>query len=419
MTQHRFMAMVLVLASTSLVVLSAETKPAESHLRLGLRHMTSGQWDQAEKEFVAHIAADPADVDAQVLLGMSRYHLGRYMEAARTLQYALDRKTSYASRALYYLGLAQSRLKNTAEAGKAFRTLVNQYPNSVEAIKVAPDLPREKAAWTVREPFITVDVTHDSNAGNTTDGKGDIFLSTSASARAMKLPGRWNAGASFFIDKYLDQDAYDFMFLSGDIQGEYEPSLADALTPQLELNQSWLGGDAYERVIGMRLLHDRRWTDLWTTQARLLVDLHTSLDDEAANSDGTLLSFRIRGWRKCDGPFDIAGIRPSAQLTIDSADTAYLGYTDITAGVLLRFLLHKQVTLDVTPSYKTRDYDSSHPVYGKTRSDSEVGCRFDASQPWSMKTTLTATLAFAQHDSNIDYYSYDEVVVGVGLTYAP
>lgn len=77
--------------------------------------------------------------DALFLIGMSRFHLGEYVQARSSFEGLLERfpETEYAERAYYTMGLAALRQDDAAGSAKAFETLSQRFPDSrlnVEAV---------------------------------------------------------------------------------------------------------------------------------------------------------------------------------------------------------------------------------------------------------------------------------------------
>ncbi len=109
-------------------------------------------------------------------------------------------------------------------------------------------------------------------------------------------------------------------------------------------------------------------------------------------------------------------VTPSFIYIDSSADGDAMSYESY-GGELSVFQFLNRQSLALTLGYATRDYDQSHPVFSKTRSDDTLklflAYEYQIGQQWS----LISLAGYNSTDSNIEYYDQSNYMVSVGANY--
>ena len=142
----RAVVLATLLVSASLV---ARAEDAERHFVKGAAHLARSEWAAAEESLSLALEGLPEHPDVLALLGMARYHLGKYRQAADDLTASLRGGTRYRTRVLYYLGLASSMSGEEAKAQRTFTRLLDDHPSSPEADspRPRPTAGRDSPQW--------------------------------------------------------------------------------------------------------------------------------------------------------------------------------------------------------------------------------------------------------------------------------
>ncbi|GAM66474.1 hypothetical protein JCM19236_3926 [Vibrio sp. JCM 19236] len=84
------------------------------------------------------------------------------------------------------------------------------------------------------------------------------------------------------------------------------------------------------------------------------------------------------------------------------------------------FLVHNAHTIALTGSYAYRDYDGQNSIYGKTRSDnrSKLFLAYEYANIAGLENwNLVSFAGVNYNDSNINFYSNEEYLASVGVSY--
>ena len=402
---------------------AAQSSPIAESFKRGAAHLRKSEWSAAEKELLAITQQKPNHANAHALLGIARYHLKEYRAAVADLLVALENKTRFGARSLYYLGMSLSKLGRTKAAREAFTHLIVTYPRSAEARKLG-SLPEDvlqvlegRKKLDFYRPILTLDAGYNSNPSQLTAGVGDLALIGYASGRVRLRPYPWLVNTAVFFQKYADETELDYVDLSAELLRGYKLSKHDALEPSFRLNRRWLGGESYERVTGFELRHTRKWDMNWDSDAWLSYELNSSLAPE--DSDSKTLSLRLRAWRELWTWDFLSRLRVEAQWAQENAETNYLGYTRWRLGTGLRFSLPRDTTLDFGLSYTRDNYSDIHPDQGLQRIDKTSGVNLVAYCPVSANTIVKVQISRLSRSSTLDGYSHDQTLMTVGIVYVP
>ena len=101
----------------------SQSKSAEAHLLRGLAHLDKDQNEDAIKEFIQAIAADPKGAEARYQLGLAQWKMGRPMEASANLGRALQLAPDHTL-ARYYLGRTFLQSENLSKAVESFEKVI-------------------------------------------------------------------------------------------------------------------------------------------------------------------------------------------------------------------------------------------------------------------------------------------------------
>lgn len=391
----------------------------------GAADMRGGKWTEAERVLKEALSLQPGHSDVQALLGMTLYHQQKYSEAIVCLDNAIQGQTQYGARSLYYLGLCYMALGENSKAEDSLVKLVVDYPNSAEARKfgtLSDDLVRDllnRKRVPGRQILLIGDVGYNTNPSRVDGGDGDFFLSGYASYMNRLFASDFIGGVSLYTEKYFSENENDYLYLGVNVERELRIASRDSLRPAIELSQSWFDSEAYEMSVDLQLDHNRVWSDSWDTNIRLDYGMGSDLTDGESNSDSDSLGLRVRGWRQCDGTGNLDRLRLEAKWASADADTAYLGYDVIGAGIEFRFNGPDGTTIDMGLDYEQRNYGDVNPIYLVTRDDSTVELSVSTLRPVGGAKYFRVEASHAMRNSNIDDYSADETVISCGIMWIP
>jgi len=99
-----FLAPIIIVLFCPVVAASEKPDPSKRFIQ-GAKYMRMAKWAGAEQAFLDVLDSWPGHPDVHALLGITRYHLGKYSAAKDDLEYARRKGTKYKPRVLYYLSL--------------------------------------------------------------------------------------------------------------------------------------------------------------------------------------------------------------------------------------------------------------------------------------------------------------------------
>jgi tetratricopeptide (TPR) repeat protein len=399
---------------------AARAEEAETLFLKGAGQLARSQWAAAEESLSQALERLPGHPDILALLGMARYHRGRYRRAADDLSAALRGDTRYRARALYCLGLALSMSGEEARARRTFARLLDEHPSSPEADRVrgaAAFWRRDEPQPETRPGSVLLSAGYDTHATRSVDVptasgfQGDGFLSVFASSRTPIGEEGAQLGASLLWRDYSALDEFDYFTFSGRVELGRRAGERLSLRPFAGGRWSWLGGDRFEDgySAGLRLVREpeRGWTVDVDASAALMLHgrLYSGLDGTEVGGNARLLhggeSFRTglvaRGRRV-------------------SADLAYLGYLEGEGGLAVSLVAASgKLMLDLEGGAGSRLYDDVNPTYATRREDAHAYVRATVVLSVWKHVFLQAHGTCVRHESNVSNYVYDQFVGSVGV----
>jgi len=386
-------------------------------------HMHAARWSEAERLLVEVVAAWPRQPDVRALRGMARYHLGKYNMSADDLEFALDNDTKYTARALYYLGLSMSKLGKSNAAQQAFRRLVERYPDSPEAAKLGKpirEMVRKRLGLKKGRPFsfvLSLEGAYDTNPSQTAEGDGDAFATVYASARGDIKPIR--IGGSVFSQKYVDQSALDFLGLSANVEVNRQIGRRNEVRPRLIYSRYMLDSKACEDVFAGELSCTRTWSECWSTILTGRGGTKIYVDEVYGDLEGNSLKLDCSTrWTARPGGC-LRRIKLMATWSDEGAEAEHWAYTAWLAGLGLEFNIGKRTILTVSAKGSEREYDDVNPTYTVIRSDTSASGRLSLERTLTDDFSVRLYVAHTKRDSNIDDYTYDQTIAGLGVMYTP
>ncbi len=419
------MRWLLCMAVLILFVTRAAAQENESLDKLiseGARQMSEADWPAAERSFLKAVVLSRGHPDLTALLGVARFHQGKYEESARDFESALAGGTKYKSRVLYYLSLAHVNLGHREQAKQYTGRLLAEFPESSEARKVksgaytrGPASGKGAAGLDRWEVVFLQDVDSDSNAPRVAHGDSDTLLFTFFSAKFRARPLPLNIKASFFWRNFSDQDELDFMGVQGTIEGEFNLSGRDILLPAVSLQQLWLDEKQYEGKFRYELLWKRDWGRRWFTDLELKHGSSEHDKVEYESFDGEQSSGRFRLWFDCLQFKPLTRIRLTGGFSRETLDEDFLSYDSWTAGIETRLSLPWRVTAELKAGYSERRYHEVNPDYSLRREDERTTVEICVLRPVSRWLFLRLNASWLASRSNVERYTYNETVYGIGL----
>ncbi len=388
----------------------------------GTDSIKAERWEEAEKSFQTVLDANPQNGDVLALIGIAQFHGDKHKEAVTNLSLALKHGTRYASRCLYYLGLANSALGRKDASVEAFRRLLLEYPDAAETRKL---LPRKVAPPAPKPPkrvsaTIMLNGGYDSNPSmisetDADDTGGDMYLLGYLSLSINAHPVPLIARGFVLSQKFMDKTEFDMIGAGGGVSGDFNLFSADKFQPAFNYLHYILDGEGFETILRPEARYLRTWSRNWGSDLVFRYDIKSHPDEEYKDLDGNRMSAKVRAWRNCDGPLLLNRFRIMGGWTDESLDADYLGYTAYAGGLELEFALPLQLTLVLDAGYEKREYKEVNPTYNETRSDDIIGFGVTALRPLWKTIFLRAAGTVANHKSNIERYDYTRSTVELGL----
>jgi tetratricopeptide (TPR) repeat protein len=413
------LAAVVVVASS----LGATADPVELFAE-GAAHLRAGRWDRAARSLEPAVAMLGGHPDVRALLGIARYHQGRYRDARASLERALAGETKYAPRCLYYLGQTLSRLDDSAGARKAFERLLEDHPDSAEARKV--DLSGEyrraiaRCAPRATTTVILQSVTHDDNALRSSTlqlagPSGEDWVSLTLVAISARLRGPFEARLTAFHRDFAETDQLDLSSAEGAVSLKLR---GGAFSAWAGCRQQWLdGADFLTRGlcgVAVRTSPSSTWVSEFSLgyAIKRYVQMYQSFDGDVA-------SLGIKVGRRGKDDARVRRLGGWLSLANETCDAAYLGYTSATLGAEAEWKLSSSKGLGAKASWLARRHHEDGPT-GELREDRRWHARVDASMGSGKPRRPVGRLWFGvtANSSTLDSYTYVQRVWGLDLSIA-
>lgn len=411
---------ILLLFATSAT--AQERESLDKLISEGARQLGEADWPGAERSFLKALAYSPGHPDLTALLGVARFHQGKYELSAGDFESALAGGTKYKSRVLYYLSLAHATLGHEEQGKEYARRLLTEFPASREAQMIksgaqkrSPAPGKDAAKLDRWEVVLIQDICSDSNAPRVAHGDSDTLLFSFLSVKFKARPLPLNIRASFFWRNFSDQNELDFMGVQGALEGELKLSRGDTFLPAVSLQTLWLDEEKYQGKFGYELLWKRDWGRRWFTDLDLKhgSSEHTQVEYESLDSEQS--SGRFRLWYDCLQFKPLTRVRLLGAFLRETMDDDYLSYDSWTAGIEMRFSFPWRVSAEVKAGYSERRYLDDNPAYSLRREDERTTVDICVLRPVSRWLFLRLTASWLTSRSNVERYTYSEAVYGIGL----
>ena len=390
---------------------------AETITRTG-RFLAKQQWVQAENSARAVLEKSPHDPDAHAMLGIALYHQGRFKESTSALQFAARGKSAYEARVLYYLGLAHSKLEQPEKAENVFLRLMMRHPDSPEARKlqgVSADITvsaEKRTGMDISGTVFSLDAGYDTNPDLINGGDGDLqtsfYLYSDLGFESMPCL----IGVSVFFEKYLDLTENDFVEIAVDLNDQFNVGKHDLVESSVEISQSLLDFEAFERNMSASVEYTHPWSRVWTSELRALGAL-TDADDEGY--DAIRARLRFRHYRYLLDARRLKRVRLTVKTYMNNRDTDSIAYTSVSGGIDCRLDLPFNTMLDLGLLLESREYAGADSDTLITREDSIMELSAYALKPVQKNQYLTGQAILRTRDSNDGFYSADELQLLVGF----
>jgi len=396
-------------------------EPAEDDIGKGLRLMRSGRWGEAEKLFLQAARLRPGDPDITALLGISRYHLGKYALAEKNFAFALSKGTQYRARILYYRGMGLGVLGYDASARMHFERLLSEFPDSREAGKIrasAPPKKQEPRREKEKEKLkisVVLNAIIDSNVSLTTENNEDTLLFSFISARIGLDPAPLFLNFSFTAQEYLTEDDFDLYFITAGAEAKIELTKRDTINPAYSHKQYWLNfksidaGDSYE------LLWRRDWGKGWFSTARYRAGTNEYVDDDYETLTGGRKEAQVRIWKKYRGFGPPASIGVELCACDQTTKEDYFSYELSSGKIFWKLDLSDKTEFSLEMGLEDRDYDEINPNFGIRQSDAYFRAGASLLQQTSESAFFELSFDFVSVDSNIATYDCSRWRAGAGL----
>jgi tetratricopeptide (TPR) repeat protein len=377
----------------------------------------AGRWGEAEVSARQLLEQEPGGADGRVMLGMALYHQGRYEPSVATLREALRLGTVYEARALYYLGLAESRCGRQEKASDIFMVLMMRHPDSPETQRLmglSADVTvsaQQREGMDLSGTILSLEAGIDSNPDLIDGGDGDLLclLYAYTDIDAPRIP--FLIGASLLFEKYADLSENDFAVLAVNANDRISVGSGGVADWTVELSQTLLDYEAFDRTLSGTIEYSHPWRRVWVAQARATGAL---TDADAEGYDATRAALRFRGARYLHVGA-LRRVRVVGQWQANQRDSEWLAYRSFGLGADCRVELPWDVSLDLGMRMESRTYDGAHPERGVTREDDLFELSAFAVRPLRTGRYATGQVRYTTRDSSDDLYSADQFQLLFGL----
>ena len=381
------------------------------------RLLSEQRWEEAEASARQLLAASPNLADGQAMLGMALYHQGRFEASISPFRAAMAEETTYPARVLYYLGLAESKCGHPDGATDAFMLLLTLHPQSAEARRIQGlsadvTVPAERrSSMDISGTVISFEAGYDTNPDLIDTGDGDMLalLYAYTDIDLESLP--FLIGTSLFFEKYLDLTENDFIELAVNLNDQFRLGPNGLATWSVELGQSLVDFEAFERSLSASLEYSQRWGGVWMGQLRASGALIDSNDE---GYDATRGRLRLRAYRYLQNAGLLKRIRLTGLVRSNDRDAEWLAYSALTAGADCRLDIPWNMSLDLGLILESRGYDGEDPQTLETRKDDLIEFSAFAVKPVRKQQYLTGQATYTTRDSTDDFYAANEFRLLIG-----
>ena len=307
-----------------------------------------------------------------------------------------------------YLGAIRRRADRYRTMVTGYVGLGAGYDTNVNS---APDVD------TVQSPFGSIPL---SSGGQE---QGDAFgrLTAGATISHPLRPGvNLVAGADLDARFHRDETDFETSEAGGRVGVAFRDQ--DARTRiTLDADRLYVGGDAYEDVVGVSARHRRRVGESLLGSAGLRVSQQRYEDQDILDSSTWIVDAGVsHTWRTPWRPTFSGALFGGHETADDQSQAARAVAERDLAGVsgMLRLRVAPAWTVHTSLQFRRSEYDARHLIFGRKREEdySQVALRADW-QPtahWSVGPRLR----YVHNEANIDLYEYDRTVFEVRGHYA-
>jgi len=218
----RLFVILLVLMLTASLV--AQDNAAKERYNAGIKAKQAKNLAEAEKEFLAAVAAYPQYKEAWVELGGVRFELKKGALSEEAYQKAIAIDPKYQS-AFYNLGMVQFQAKKYQLAEGSLKKSLELKPGDAETQKGLGQLYSEQKQWDKAIEYFKM-----YNAVNTTDAKGHFFLAKAYKEKGDVANSEVEYQAATRIDPKFSDAFYNYGNLLGTKADDYYSAAKDAET---------------------------------------------------------------------------------------------------------------------------------------------------------------------------------------------
>jgi tetratricopeptide (TPR) repeat protein len=412
------------------------------HYHLGLAYFLAGHYAEALPQFEAAVQFDPQKAPTYFYLGQSLYQLKRYSDALPPLQRAIELDPSLTPTVQYYRGLALYAAERDAQAQEAFKTVLEQEPDTPlgrQAQRYLDILAQRTRTQRLVQLEGTMSLEYDDNVILEPDAveisgqaDGRVVISVLGRILPVRTP-LWNLGAEYALFQSLHFDLNDF-----DIQ-----SHTGGLFASLKLERATL----YATVnYNYTLLDNTRFSEAITLQPSALIKESDTLYTLASvryrtsnyfdiDPEGADPAVRDRdGWAVRAGLYQYvlfnnqrSSFRVGYHYEGSRNDGTDWEYNSHEIDLALQMALGWEVTLLLEGVYTRFDYlhvnsfDAGNDATltaadtHKRKDDRLVGV-IALTRPFGRFLTLTASYVHTTNLSNIDFFDYQRNIWTLALT---
>lgn len=409
----------------------------------GARALQRGDHAAAEPLLARAAAAMPGQPDAFALLGIARFHLGRYAEADRALMRAIAGGTRYMPRALYYRGMTLAALGQRRAAEQQFAHIATAYPASPEASQLRasapasptgtlldapgphpaprtppqPPRPVEAGRWwnllAMQSASYDTNPTRASYDFRSSEAFTDDQYLFSYLALGVTIPGTAiDLRATGSWTNYLRTPDLDFLSAGGEI-GVTVPIAGATVAPRYQLQEMWLEsgyfGEKHQISVPIRALIGGYDLELapyaalkrYAAEYRDLDGAEAGMRAEVARGFRTVPLLRRLA---LSGGWDDA-----------SAQRAEYGWIEGDLGGSARVALGWSLTLDLAAGCRWRSYDQPPSGISETRLDRRWNWSATLSRPLLAWLHAQVIVDYTWNASSLPGYGYESTITGINL----
>jgi tetratricopeptide (TPR) repeat protein len=397
--------------------------PHEVAIARGIELVNGGKYRAALAPLGEALAAAPDNAEALYYAGVARSRLGDYGEAEALLRRALG--VDETAEVLFEIGRVASLTGRCSDAAGLFSRAAAVGADD-DARKAGDRLLEGCRAQGAKRPWrlaLTAGWQHDSNvrldpdrpkappAGPTADDRALAYFSAGVTP-LRSAAAEVDLGYALYASRHQDLEDFDALSHRITVPVTFRP--AERVRPTLgyALEHTSFGGEKYSLVqtASAGLVRDAgggtvseavaeyRWNTFWDSAL---------FTDNAGRSGNGWSAGARQGLRR--GPVDL---RLQAFYDRDDADAAYWASSGWRAGAGLAWRLAEPLSLGVALDYQARDYDEAFPGIDTVREDRTW--QWSAHLLWSISPRFSAALTASRtiNDSNLEPYAYHRTIYG-------